>query len=74
MDLGNKSCLEFETCLQKLQKYKHKIKTVSNSLIELTNDPEELQSISDIYAQQDFRAIEVSKSVSSYNASPLKGV
>ena len=27
MDLGNKSSLEFENCLHKLQKYKHKIKT-----------------------------------------------
>ena len=34
MDLGNKSRIEFETCLQKLQKYKHKVKTVSESLIE----------------------------------------
>ena len=42
MDLVNKSSLEFETCLQKLQKYKHKIKMVGNTLIELTNDPDEL--------------------------------
>ena len=54
MNLGNKSSLEFETCLQKSQKYKHKIKTVSGSLIELTNDPEELQNISDVYKQQGF--------------------
>ena len=54
MDIGNKSSLEFETCLQKLQKYKHKIKTVSDFLIELTNYPDELQNISDIYTQQDF--------------------
>ena len=54
MDLGNKSSLEFETCLQKSQKYKHKTKRVSDSLIELTNDPNELQNISDIYTQQDF--------------------
>ena len=72
MDLGNKSSLEFETCLQKSQKYKHKIKRVSDSLIELTNDPNELQNISDIYTQQDFRVIEISKSVSNYNATPLK--
>ena len=72
IDLGNKSSLEFENCLQKLQKYKHKIKTVSDSLIELTNDPDELQNISDIYTQQDFQVIEISKSVSNYNASPLK--
>ena len=72
MDLENKSSIEFENCLQKLQKYKHKIKTVSDSLIELTNDPDELQNISDIYPQQDFRVFEISKSVSNYNASPLK--
>ena len=42
MDLVNKSSLEFETCLQKLQKYKHKIKMVGDTLIELTNDPDEL--------------------------------
>ena len=42
MDVVNKSSLEFETCLQKLQKYKHKIKTVGDALIELTNDPDEL--------------------------------
>ena len=70
MDLGNKSSLEFENCLQKLQKYKHKIKTVSDSLIELTNDPDELQNISDIYTQQDFLVIEISKSVSNYNHHP----
>ena len=28
MSLGDKSNLEFETCLQKLQKHEHKIKTV----------------------------------------------
>ena len=33
MDLVNKSSLEFETCLQKLQKYKHKIKMVGDTLI-----------------------------------------
>ena len=43
MDLGNKRSLEFETMLQKLQKYEHKMKTVSDSLIELPNDPDELQ-------------------------------
>ena len=42
MDLVNKSSLEFETCLQKLQKYKHKIKMVGDTLIEFTNDPDEL--------------------------------
>ena len=52
-----------------LQKYKHKIKTVLDSLIESTNDPDELQNISDIYTQRDFRIIEISKSVSNYNAS-----
>ena len=57
MNLGNKSSLEFETCLPKLQKYIHKIKTVLDSLIQLTNDPDKLQNISDIYAQQDFRVI-----------------
>ena len=31
INLGKKSGLELETCLQKLQKYKHKIKTVSDS-------------------------------------------
>ena len=72
MDPGNKSSLEFETCLQKLQKYKHKIKTVSNSLIELTNNPDELQNVSDIHTEQDFQVIEISKSASNYNASPLK--
>ena len=72
MDLGNKSSLEFKTCLQKLQKCKHKIKMVLGSLIELTNDPDKLQNISDIYTQQDFRVIEITKSVSIYNASPLK--
>ena len=60
MDPGNKSSLEFETCLQKLQKYKHKIKTVLDSLIELTNDPDELQNISDIYPKKYFRVIEIS--------------
>ena len=45
---------------------------VSNFLIELTNDPDELQNISHIYTQQDFRVIEISKSVSNYNAPPLK--
>ena len=54
MDLGNKNSLEFETCLQKLQKYKHKIKTVSDSFIELTNDPDELRNFSDIHTQKDF--------------------
>ena len=54
MNLENKSNLEFETCLKKLQKYKHKIKTTLCSLIELINDPDELQNISDIYTQQDF--------------------
>ena len=72
MDLVNKSSLEFETCLQKLQKYKHKIKMVGDTLIELTNDPDELQNISVIYTQQKFRVIEISKSVPNYNASPLK--
>ena len=57
MNLGNKSSLEFETCLPKLQKYIHKIKTVLDSLIQLTNDPDKLQNISDICAQQDFRVI-----------------
>ena len=74
MDLGNKSSLEFETCLQKLEKYKLKIKTVSDSLIELTNDLYELQNISDVYTKQDFPVIEMSKSVFNYNASPLKCV
>ena len=60
MHLGNKSSLEFEICLQKLQKYKHKIKTVLDSLIELTNDPDELQNISDIYPKKYFRVIEIS--------------
>ena len=55
-----------------LQKYKHKIKAVPDSLIESTNDPDELQNISDIYTQRDFRIIEISKSVSNYNASRLK--
>ena len=72
MNLGNKSSLEFETCLQKLQKYKPKIKTVSGSLIELTNDPDELQNISDFYTRQDFRVSEINKLVSNYNSSPLK--
>ena len=72
MNLGNKSSLEFEICLQKLQKYKYKIKTVSGFFIELTNNPDELQNISDIYTQQDFRVIGISKLVSYYNASPLK--
>ena len=45
MHLGNKSSLELETCLQKSQKYKHKIKRVSDFLIELTNDPDGLQNI-----------------------------
>ena len=56
----------------KLQKRKHEIKTVLDSLIELRNGPDELQNISDIYTHQDFRVIEISKSVSNYNASPLK--
>ena len=34
---------------------------VLDSLIELANDPDELQNISDIYTQQDFRVIEISK-------------
>ena len=45
---------------------------VSDSLIKLKNDPDELQNISDIYTQQNFQVIEISKSVSNYNASPLK--
>ena len=61
MNLGNKSSLEFENCVQKLQKQKQKIKMVLDSLIELANDPDELQNISDIYTQQDFRVIEISK-------------
>ena len=61
MKLGNKSSLEFENCVQKLQKQKQKIKMVLDSLIELANDPDELQNISDIYTQQDFRVIEISK-------------
>ena len=72
MDPGNKSSLEFETCLQKLQKYKHKIKTVLDSLIELTNNSDELQNVSDIHTEQDFQVTEISKSASNYNASPLK--
>ena len=44
MNLGNKSSLKFETCLQKLQKYKHEIKIVTDSLIELTNDPDKIQN------------------------------
>ena len=40
--------------------------------MELTNDSEELQNTSDIHTQQDFRVIEISKSVSNYNASTLK--
>ena len=32
MDLGNKSSLKFKTCLQKLNRYEDKIKTVSDSL------------------------------------------
>ena len=56
MDLGNNE---------------HKMKTVSDSLIELPNDPEELQNISDIYIQQGFQVIEISKSASNYNASLL---
>ena len=50
----------------------HEIKTVLHSLIELTNNPDELQDISDSYTEQDFRVIEISKSVSNYIASPLK--
>ena len=38
MNFGNKNSLELETCLQKLQKWKPKIKTSFDSLIELTND------------------------------------
>ena len=72
MNLGNKSSLEFKTCLLKLQKYKHKIRTVSDCLMELTNDPDDLQNILAIYTQQDFRVIEISKSVSNYNGWPLK--
>ena len=68
----NKSSLHFETCLQKLQQYKHKIKTISDYLVELTNDPNKLLNISDIYTQQDFWVIEISKSVTNYHASPLK--
>ena len=49
VNLGNKSSLEFEACLQKLQKNKRKTKTVSDSLTELTNDTDELRNISDIY-------------------------
>ena len=64
MNLGNKSSPEFETCLRKSQKYKHKIKVVLDSLIDLTNELYELQNISDIYSQQDFQVIEISKSVS----------
>ena len=45
---------------------------VSDSLIELTNDLDELQNISDIYTQQDFRVIEISKSVCNFNVSSLK--
>ena len=45
---------------------------VSDSLIKLKNDPDELQNISDIYTQQNFQVIEISKSVSNYNASTLK--
>ena len=70
MNVGNKSSLEFETCLQKLKKYKHKIKTVSDSLIELTNDPDQLQNISDFYTEEDIE--ESSKLVSNYNSSPVK--
>ena len=72
MNVQNKNSLDFETCLQKLQKYMYKIRTVSDSLIELTNDENELQNISDFYTQQDFRVIEITKSVSNYNSSPLK--
>ena len=49
----------------------NKIKTVSDSLIELTNDPDELRNFSDIHTQ-DFWVTKISKSVSNYNASPLK--
>ena len=70
--LRNKSSLHFETCLQKLQQYKHKIKTISDYSVELTNDPNELLSISDIYTQQDFWVNEISKSVTNYHVSPLK--
>ena len=72
MNLGSKSSLKSETHLQKLQKYKHKIRTVSDTLTELTDGSDELQNISDIYTQQYFRVTEISKSVSNYNASPLK--
>ena len=67
MNLGNKSSLEFKTCLLKLQIYKHKIRTVSDCVMELTNDPDDLQNILAIYTQEDFRVIEISKSVSNYN-------
>ena len=43
-----------------------------DSLIALTNYPDELQNISDIYSQQHFRIIETIKSVFNYNASRLK--
>ena len=72
MNLGNKSSLEFKTCLLKLQIYKHKIRKVSDCLMELTNDPDDLQNILAIYTQEDFRVIEISKSVSNYNGWPLK--
>ena len=40
--------------------------------MELTNDPDDLQNILAIYTQEDFRVIEISKSVSNYNGWPLK--
>ena len=41
-------------------------------MIESKNDPDELQEISAFYIRQDFRVTEISKSLCSYNAPPLK--
>ena len=41
----NKNSLEFESLLHKFRKHLHKIQTVSDSSIELTNDQRELEQI-----------------------------
>ena len=64
MSLGDKSNLEFETCLQKLQKHEHKIKTV------LTQTSYRAFKI--FIHNKILRVIDISKSVTKYIASPLK--
>ena len=63
--------IAIKECLNKVEKYLHKITTVSQKMIELSTDENEIKTITLKLAEQEFRIIQIKKSSKNYKKENL---